>query len=84
MLITGDSIISGIDEKKFTGPGKLKVKSFPGATIMDMQDHIKPLVRKRPARILLHINTDDATDHNADQILGELLELKSYKIILNI
>ena len=37
--ITGDSIISGIDKKKFTGPTKAKVRSFPGAKIMDMQDN---------------------------------------------
>ena len=78
ILITGDSIISGIAEKKFTGPTKVKVRSFPGATIMDMRDHIKPLVRKKPAKIILHIATNDATDLNADQILEELLELKSY------
>jgi len=54
------------------------VRSFPGATIMDMRDHIKPLVRKKPAKIILHIATNDATDLNADQILEELLELKSY------
>ena len=45
---------------------------------MDMQDHIKPLVRKRSAKINLHIGTNGATDLNADQILEELLELKSY------
>jgi len=76
ILITGDSIISGIGEKKFTGPTKVKVRSFPGATIMDMLD--QPLVRKKPTRIILHIATNDATDLNADQILEELLELKSY------
>ena len=78
ILIAGDSIISGIAEKKFTGPTKVKVRSFPGATIMDIRDHIKPLVRKKPAKIILHIATNDATDLNADQILEELLELKSY------
>ena len=36
VIITGDSIISGINEKIFTGPTKVKVRSFPGATIMDI------------------------------------------------
>ena len=78
MLITWDSIISGIDKKIFTGPTKVKVRSFPGAKIMDMEDHIKPLVRKRPAKIILYVGTNDSTDCNADQILEELLELKGY------
>ena len=78
ILITGDSIISGIEENKFTGLTEVKVRSFPGGTITDMRDHIKLLVRKKPAKIILHIATNDATDLNADQILEELLELKSY------
>ena len=73
-----DSIISGIAEKNFTGLTEVKVRSFPGATITDMRDHIKPLVRKKPAKIILHIATNDAIDLNADQVLEELLELKSY------
>ena len=64
--------------KKFTGPTKVKMRSFPGATIKDMRDHIKPLVRKMPAKLILHIAANVATDLNADQILEELLELKSY------
>ena len=51
------------------------MRSFPVAKIMDMQDGIKPLVWKRPAKIILHIGTNDTTDLYADQILEELLEL---------
>ena len=41
-LATGDSIISGLREKKFDGPGKIKVRSFPGATILDERSHQAP------------------------------------------
>ena len=75
-LITGDSIISGLRENKFDGPGKIKVRSFPGATILDMKDHIKPLIRKKPSKIILHVSTNDAADLNADEILADLLDLK--------
>ena len=46
VLVTGDSIISGLRENKFDGPGKIKVGSFPEATILDTRDRIKPLMRK--------------------------------------
>ena len=76
VLVTGDSINSGLRENKFDGPGKIKVRSFPGATILDMKDHIKPLMRKKPAKIILHVSTNEAGDLNADEILADLLDLK--------
>ena len=35
------------------------VKSFPGATIEDMEDFVKPLLRKKPDNVVLHIATND-------------------------
>ena len=36
------------------------VKSFPGAaTIEDMEDFVKPLLRKKPDNEVLHIGTND-------------------------
>lgn len=66
ILITGDSIISGLREHKFVGLGNKKVRSFPGATILDMKDHIKPLIRKKPSKIILHISTNNACDLNSN------------------
>ena len=37
----------------------IKVHSFPGATVSDMEDYLKPLIKKRPARIILHYGTND-------------------------
>ena len=78
VLIAGDSIISGINEKCFEGPNYVKVRSFPGATIADMKDYLKPLLRKNPTTLILHVGTNDASNgkENAEEILNELLELK--------
>ena len=41
-LIVGDSIVSGIEENRILCQlRKVIVKSFPGATIVDMYDYIK-------------------------------------------
>ena len=55
-LIVGDSMLSGIDEKRISKRDrKVKVKNFPGATIDDMYDYIKPLLKKCPGNIILHV-----------------------------
>ena len=79
VLIAGDSIISGINEKCFEGPNYIKVRSFPGATIADMKDYLKPLLRKNPTTLILHVGTNDASNgkENADEIFNDLLELKN-------
>ena len=39
-------MLSSIDERKSSKRGrKVKVKNFPGATIDDMYDYIKPLLK---------------------------------------
>ena len=38
------------------------VKSFPRATISDMEDYIKPITRKEPSKIILHVGTNDVKD----------------------
>ena len=62
-LIVGDSIVSGIEENKISRQwGKIKVKSFPGATIEDMYDYIRPLLKKCPKNIILRIGTNNTVN----------------------
>jgi hypothetical protein len=35
------------------------VKSFGGANISDMEDCLKPIIRKEPANLILHVATND-------------------------
>lgn len=52
-LVVGDSILSGIEENRTSCQWiKVKVKSFPGATVEDMCDYIKPLLKKCPKNII--------------------------------
>ena len=43
-----------------------------------MFSYIIPLIRKKPTYIILHIGTNDATFNPADEILIELLQLKTF------
>ena len=76
-LITGSSMISGLNEKKLTRYNA-KVRCFPGASIDDMYDFLKPHIKKKPTNIILHISSNDSTQKSADKIIEEIKNLKLY------
>ena len=83
ILIIGDSMIHGIDEKRLSKDKVIKVRSFPGAKIDDFYNYIVPLINKKPKQVIFHAGTNDAIDCNSDEILNKLLNMKSYiKLLL--
>ena len=73
-LIVGDSIWTGIDEKRLSRNNQVvKVRDFRGATIGELKHHLVPLLKKRPEHIILNIGTNDAVSKT-------LLQLKQYII----
>ena len=72
-------MLAGIDENRLkTGKHKVKVRYFPGARTDDMYDYMKPLLRKLPDYIILHIEINDALDNTSREILDKVLKLKMY------
>ena len=78
ILIAGDSILYGIDERRLSNKVKVKVHSFPGATISDMHFYLQPLLEKKPSIIVLHIGTNDAPYCTSQQILDKIIILKNF------
>ena len=79
ILVMGDSMLNGVDERSLSNNGLVKVRSFSGSTISDLQNYyMKPLLRKKPTKIILHIGTNEVTEKEttADKILDALLDLK--------
>ena len=77
-LIVGDSRLPGIDERRISKKDrKVKVKNFPGGTIDDMYDYIKPLLKKCPD-IMLHVGTNITVNESSKVVLGKLLDLKKF------
>ncbi len=78
VVIAGDSII-----KNVVGPSMSKpdadhlyvVKSFSGATISDMEDFIKPITRKSPDKIILHVGTNGLKNSTPKVITDSILNL---------
>ena len=72
-------MISGIDQKRLSIKGRIvNVQPFLGAAINDMYDYIKPLLKKAPANIILHVGTNDVPYSTSGAILDNMLSLKSF------
>ena len=71
------TMISGIDQQCLSVKGRIvKVRSFPEATINDMYDYIKPLLKKAPDNVILNVSTNDAPNSSSRAILDNMLYSK--------
>ena len=77
-LISGDSTMSGLTEKKMSRNRKIKVRYFPVAKIKDTYHYAIPLLEKKPENIILHLGTNDALYKSCTNILKDLIELKDF------
>ena len=60
VTIIGDSIIDYQDESLHTNKKRIvKIRSHPGATSEDLIDYCKPIARRAPDVIILHLGTND-------------------------
>ena len=76
ILTSGDSIINRINEKRISANFKsVKVRCFSGATIDDMYFNLIPLLRKKPAALVLHVGTNNLSNETSFQIYDILLNL---------
>ena len=66
-LIVGDFIVSSIEENRISRQWRnVKVKSFSGATIEEMYDYIKLLLKKCPKIIVLYTLSGKKTPGESD------------------
>ena len=85
-LIVGDSLILGIGEVRISGVDNhrkykkrnIKIRLFRGAGEISMFDYIKPLLKKCPTNIIIHIATNDTVCKQSRDILNEMLALKRF------
>ena len=79
LLIISDSIMNQLDEKRLSNRGlDVKVRAFSGSTVNDMHDYVKPLLKKEPDYILIHIGSNDAPFKSAEIIFDDILLLRNY------
>ena len=61
-FIVGDSMINGIKAYNFGQKSKVKIKPYGGSTSRDFIHHVKPTIRKKPSKMIIHIGTNDLTN----------------------
>jgi lysophospholipase L1-like esterase len=82
-IIIGDSMIKGLRPDKISKSVKHKaqVKSFPGSTVEDLTDYIKPSLKRKPKNIIVHVGTNDLKRKSAKDVAKSIDKLcKSIKL----
>ena len=60
VIVCGDSMVNGLDGNGVSSKlNQVSVRSFSGATSEDMIDYCKPLVSKKPDKLIFHFGTND-------------------------
>ena len=77
MIIAGDLVVKNVQGWRLSNKKDVKVHSFSGAKIVDMNHHIVPLLERKPDEVILHIGTNDIGDSEEEnaQIADELIKL---------
>ena len=78
MLVIGNSMLEGLDERKMSSKRVVKVKKFPGAATDDMNHYLMPLKQKQPDNVILHVGTNNASSYNSSEIVNNILKLRSF------
>ncbi|CAB4021832.1 Tetratricopeptide repeat 28, partial [Paramuricea clavata] len=77
-FIAGDSILQHVHGWELSSDEqRVSVKAFSGSRVEDMQDYIKPLIRKKPDTMILHVGTNDIKDDtkSAEVVAAGVLNL---------
>ena len=83
ICIAGDFILNGIDGSLLSQKPLVKVRQFAGATITDMYDHLKPILKRHPEFFILHIGTNDTSKYTPNEIVDKVLALKRFVVSQN-
>ena len=85
-------MVSGLKEELLSNKKhQVKVKCCRGATVEDMYDYVKPILKRKPDYVVLHVGTNNTKDMTSRNILAKLLQLKTavldsdkkFKVILS-
>lgn len=67
VIICGDSMVNGIHSDGVSSKSFLTtVKPFGGSTSTDMKDYIKPSLKTKPEKLIIHVGTNDLTKNVLD------------------
>ena len=80
VVIAGDSLIKNVQGWRVSKATKVKtvVKAFPGASVEDMFDYVKPTTKHRPEEIILHVGTNDLKNSDSRKVAERIVDLGNF------
>ena len=81
-LITSDSVISGIDEKKLSKKYPVNIRPFPGASADDMHHYLRSLLQKCSDTTILHVGTNNLVNEFFRVELDKILKLRTFMMMV--
>ena len=66
--MVGDSVIKFIQPRKLSRKFDVSTHCFPGATVQDMNDYTKPVLQRKPDKIVLRVGTNNLRDDRPKDI----------------
>lgn len=67
VFVCGDSMLNSLESNGLSSKRcNTQIRSFSGATSADLIDLIKPVIKKNPDHIIIHIGKNDLTKSNID------------------
>ena len=67
ICIAGNSILNEIDGSLLPQRWLVKVRQFPGTIITDMDDYIKPILKRHLEFLILHIDTNGTLKYTPNE-----------------
>lgn len=75
-IILGDSIVSKIEGWKMSNKeNRVSVRSFPGSTVEDMSDYIRPTIKSQPDNLILHVGTNNLKNSEPLEIAEAIVKI---------
>ena len=72
VAITDDSMASGLKEELLSNKKhRVKVRCCRGATVQDMFDYVKPILKRKPDYFVLYVGTNNVRDMTLRNILDK-------------
>ena len=62
VVVTGESLLNGINERGLSKPYKVNIQNFPGGTSETILEELDTLVASKPDCIIIHAGTNDFTN----------------------
>ena len=75
-MVVGDSIVKKVKCWELSTKDDLfAVRSLPGAKTDDMESYVKPTLKSKPERIIIHCGTNDLKNNTPQSIANNILSL---------